>query len=264
MDRPHIRNAVKAKIAANETAYSMTVRLVRGVEIAAIARSAGFDSLYIDLEHSGFSVETAGQICIASQAMGVAPFVRVPGVDPHLITRVLDSGAMGVIVSDLHSAEAARAVVRAAKYRPEGERSYPGVMPQLSYAALPAEAATEAINDTVMVVAMIESAAGLAAAEEIAATPGIDILLVGANDLCTEHGVPGQFDHALVESAYATAAAACRSHGKALGVGGLASRPDLIRKYVALGGRYVSLGADLSMLAAAAVQKRKQAEAPAA
>jgi len=255
----HPSSSVKDKIARGEPVYSMTVRLVRGVEIGAIAAAAGLDALYIDLQHSGISVETAGQISIAALAMGVAPFVRVPGVDPQVITRALDAGAIGVIVPDLHSAEDARAVVRAAKYRPEGERSLPGIMPQLRYRSLPASEATDQLNAAITIVAMIESAAGLAAVEEIAAVPGVDILLVGANDLCTEAGVPGQFDHPLVEEAYVKVLAACRAHGKALGVGGLASRPDLMKKYVAMGGLYISLGADLSMLVAAATQKRKEA-----
>ena len=250
-------NLVKDKIARGEAVYSLTVRLVRGVEIAAIARSAGFDAIYIDLEHSGISIETAGQICIASHGMGVTPFVRVPGIDPYFITRVLDAGALGIIVPDLHSAEDAMKVVQAVKYRPMGERSLPGVTSQLHYRALPMSVACETLNDATMIIAMIESAAGLAAVEEIAAVPGIDILLVGANDLCSDHGVPGQFDHEIVERAYARTQAACEANGKTMGVGGLASRPDLMKKYVALGGRYVSLGADLSMLVAAATQKRK-------
>lgn len=248
---------IRGKIARGEPIYSMTVRLVRGVEIAGIAKAAGFDALYIDLQHSGISVETAGQIAIAALATGVAPFVRVPGVDPQAITRALDAGAVGIIVPDMHSAEDARAVVNAAKYRPIGERSLPGIMPHLGYRAMPAAAATAAINAMTIVVAMIESAAGLAAVEEIAAVDGVDILLVGANDLCTEAGVAGQFEDPLVADAYARTLAACRAHGKTLGVGGLASRPDLMRKYIDLGGGYVSLGADIAMLLAEATRKLK-------
>ena len=250
-------NLVKEKIARGEVVYSMTVRLVRGVEIAAIARTAGFDAIYIDLEHSGISVETAGQICIASHGMGVTPLVRVPGIDPRLIIRVLDAGALGIIVPDLHSATDAKKVVQAVKYRPMGERSLPGVTPQLGFRSLPTAVTCETLNAATMIVAMIESPEGLAAVEEIAAVPGIDILLVGANDLCSAHGIPGQFDNRIVESAYARTIEACLKNGKTMGVGGLASRPDLMKKYVAMGGGFVSLGADLSLLVAAATQKRQ-------
>ena len=71
-----LRNSVKEKLARDEVVASMTVRLLRGVEIARIARTAGFDTLYIDLEHSSFSLETAGQICMAALEVGITPFAR--------------------------------------------------------------------------------------------------------------------------------------------------------------------------------------------
>jgi len=253
-----LRNNVKEKLGRNEPVYSMTVRLVRSVEIASIARTAGFDSIYIDLEHNGFSLETAGQICMACLGLGIAPFVRVPSTDPHFIARVLDSGALGIIAPHVQSAEDAKAVVRAAKYPPLGERSMAGMLPQLHYRALPATEANQQINDATMIIAMIESPEGLASVEEIAAVPGIDILLVGTNDLCSSLGIAGQLDHQLVHDAYQRMLKACQAHKKVLGVGGLAARPELIKKFVALGARYVSTGADLSFLVAAATQKRNQ------
>ena len=117
---PVLRNHVKDKLAKGETVYSMTVRLVRTVDIASIAHTAGFDSVYIDMEHSSFSLEAAGQICMACNHLGVTPLVRVPGLDPAYIARVMDSGAMGIIVPDVESADQARALVRAVKHAPLG------------------------------------------------------------------------------------------------------------------------------------------------
>ena len=73
-----LRNRVKEKLSRGEVVASMTVRLVRGVEIARIAKTAGFDSLYVDMEHSSFSLESTGQICIAALETGITPLVRVP------------------------------------------------------------------------------------------------------------------------------------------------------------------------------------------
>ena len=100
-----LRNTVKEKLARGEVVASMTVRLVRGIEIARIARTAGFDMLYIDLEHSSFSIETTSQICIAALEAGIAPFVRVPANTPEYISRVLDGGALGVIAPRIRSAD---------------------------------------------------------------------------------------------------------------------------------------------------------------
>src|SRR5215472_144074 len=120
------RNTVKEKLARDEVVASMTVRLVRTIEIARIARTAGFDTLYVDLEHSSFSLETCGQICMAALEAGIAPFVRVPANTPDYISRVLDGGALGVIAPHIRSADEAKAVVRAAKFPPLGERSNAG------------------------------------------------------------------------------------------------------------------------------------------
>lgn len=253
-----LRNNVKDKLAKDEPVYSMTVRLVRSIEIATIARTAGFDTVYIDLEHNGFSLDAAGQICMACLGLGIAPFVRVPSYDPHFVSRVLDSGALGIIAPHVQSAADANAIVRAAKYPPIGERSLAGMLPQLHYQTVPVEEANQQVNDATMVVAMIESPEGLAAVDEISAVPGIDILFIGTNDLCSSLGVAGQLDHELVHDAYRRTLNACRANGKVLGVGGLASRPDLIKHFVGLGARYISTGTDLSFLMGAATQKRRQ------
>src|ERR1700684_1269839 len=104
-----LRNHVKEKLARGEVVASMTVRLIRGIEIARIAKTAGFDSLYVDMEHASFSLETTGQICMAALAAGITPLVRVPGVAE--VSRVLDAGALGVIAPHVRSAEEARAYV---------------------------------------------------------------------------------------------------------------------------------------------------------
>jgi 2-keto-3-deoxy-L-rhamnonate aldolase RhmA len=81
-----VRNNVKEKLARDEVVASMTVRLVRGIEIARIAKTAGFDSLYVDVEHGSFSLETAGQICIAALEIGIAPF-RTSNTAPFRLPR---------------------------------------------------------------------------------------------------------------------------------------------------------------------------------
>jgi 4-hydroxy-2-oxoheptanedioate aldolase len=239
---------------------SMTVRLVRGVEIARIARTAGFDMLYIDLEHSAFSLDTTGQICMAALEVGIAPFVRVPANTPEYISRVLDGGALGVIAPHVRSAEEARTVVAAAKFPPLGERGNPGALPQLQFRTFPAAEAYAAVNDATMVVVQCESAAALERMDEIVAVDGVDMVLMGVNDLLADWGIPGQYDDPRVRDAYARVIAVCRRHGKHVGVGGLASRPDLVAEYVRMGGRYVSTGTDLSFLLGAATQRARQVQ----
>src|ERR1700682_6852741 len=109
-----LRNHVKEKLARRGVVASMTVPPIPGIEIARIAKTAGFDSLYVDMEHSSFSLESMGQICIAALEVGITPFVRVPGVAD--VQRILDAGALGIIAPHVSSAAEARESGNAAKY----------------------------------------------------------------------------------------------------------------------------------------------------
>lgn len=253
-----LRNNVKDKLARDEVVASMTVRLVRTVEIARIARTAGFDTLYIDLEHSSFSLETCGQICIAALEVGIAPFVRVPANTPDYICRVLAGGALGVIAPHVCSADEAKAVVKAAKFAPLGERSNAGGLPHLHFRSFPAAEAYAALNHATMVIVQFESAAALENTEEIVAVDGVDLVLVGLNDLLADWGIPGEYDHPRVREVYARTIAACRKRGKHCGVGGLATRPDLVAEFVKMGARYVSTGTDLAFLLSACTARAQQ------
>ena len=255
-----LRNNVKAKLARDEVVASMTVRLVRTIEIARIARTAGFDSLYVDLEHSSFSLETCGQICMAAVEAGIAPFVRVPANTPDYICRVLEGGALGIIAPHVRSADEARAVVRAAKFSPLGERSNAGGLPHLHFRSFSAPEAYAALNEATMVIMQFESAAALDKTEEIVAVDGVDLVLLGLNDLLADWGIPGQYDDPRVRKAYAGTIAACRRHGKHCGVGGLSTRPDLVAEFVRMGARYVSTGTDLAFLMSACTARAKQVQ----
>jgi 4-hydroxy-2-oxoheptanedioate aldolase len=256
--RDLVRNNVKEKLERDEVVASMTVRLVGSGEIARIAHTAGFDALYVDMEHSSFSMESCAQICVAALAAGIAPFVRVPANTPDYISRVLDAGALGIIAPHIHSAAQAREVVRAARYPPVGERSNAGLLPHLHYRSFPVREIHSALNSATMVIVQFESAAALAAADEIVAVEGVDMVLVGLNDLLADWGIPGEYDHPRVREAYSGTIAICRKHGKHCAVGGLAARPDLAAEFVRMGARYVSTGTDLGFLLGTCTAKARQ------
>ena len=251
-----LRNGVREKLARGEVVASMTVRLVRNIEIARIAKTAGFDSLYVDLEHASFSFDTTGQICIAALEAGITPLVRVPGIAE--VSRVLDGGALGVIAPHVQSADDARAYVAAAKFPPLGHRSAAGPLPHLHYRSFPAASLDAALNQATLLIVQFESEEALSQAEAIAAVEGVDLVMIGSNDLLADWGLAGQYQHARLRDAYARTIAACRKHGKHVGVGGLASRPDLAAEFVRMGARYVSTGTDLGFLLAACTAKAKE------
>jgi 4-hydroxy-2-oxoheptanedioate aldolase len=255
--RTVLRNHMQEKLARNEVVASMTVRLARSIEIAQIAKTAGFDTIYVDLEHNTLSIDTCCQICIAAQQIGITPLVRVPANTPEYICRVLDGGAMGVITPHVRSADEARAMVALVKFSPLGHRSAGGALSHYEYRGFPMAETAAAMNQATSLVVMIETLAALENVEEIITTAGVDMLLIGSNDLCAEMGISGQFDHPRLNEAFAKSIAAANKAGKHVGVGGLASRDDLMTTFVQMGARYVSTGTDLACLLAACAQRAR-------
>jgi 2-keto-3-deoxy-L-rhamnonate aldolase RhmA len=253
--RSILRNHMKEKLARDEVVASMTVRFARSIEIAQIARTAGFDTLYVDMEHNTLSIDTVCQICIAAQQIGITPLVRVPANTPDYICRVLDGGAMGVITPHIRSAAEAKAMVDLVKFPPIGHRSAGGALSQYQYRSFPITETNAAMNDATTLCVMVETLAALENVDEIAGTEGVDLLLIGSNDLCGEMGITGQYDHPKLKDAFARTIAAARKHGKHVGVGGLAARDDLMTQFVQMGARYVSTGTDMAFLMSACRQR---------
>ncbi len=253
--RSILRNHMKEKLARDEVVASMTVRFARSIEIAQIARTADFDTLYVDMEHNTLSIDTVCQICIAAQQIGITPLVRVPANTPDYICRVLDGGAMGVITPHIRSAAEAKAMVDLVKFPPIGHRSAGGALSQYQYRSFPITETNAAMNDATTLCVMVETLAALENVDEIAGTEGVDLLLIGSNDLCGEMGITGQYDHPKLKDAFARTIAAARKHGKHVGVGGLAARDDLMTQFVQMGARYVSTGTDMAFLMSACRQR---------
>ena len=182
----------------------------------------------------------------------MTPLVRPPGHGAEWIGRVLDGGAQGVVVPHVDTRAQAEAVVRAARFPPIGKRSVMGPGPAVAYRALPLGEINATLNASTLVVCMIETPTGVANAEQIAAVEGVDVLLIGSNDLCTELGIPGQLRHEKLRAAYETVAAACAKHGKVLGVGGIRGDAELQTQLVGLGARFLIAGNDVGYLMQAA------------
>ena len=248
-----IKNMAKERLVAGELSIGMSVKAVRGVEIARIMKTAGYDWLFIDLEHGPTSVETAYQISVAALDAGIAPIVRVPHGELALATRCLDGGALGIVIPHVDTADEARAMVDAFRYQPLGHRSIAGGYPQFGFAPTPAAQVTKEMNDATLVIAMIETPRAVENADAIAAVPGIDVLLMGTNDLCMEMGIAGQLDNERLVAAIQAVLDACKRHGKWAGLGGIYGK-ELLKRYIDMGMQMILAGNDLPLLVAAATE----------
>jgi 2-keto-3-deoxy-L-rhamnonate aldolase RhmA len=135
-----------------------------------------------------------------------------------------------------------------AKYPPLGTRSASSGLPQLHYRNVPAAASNVVLNAETTVVIMVETKEALRDIDAIAAVEGVDVLLVGTNDLTAELGVPSEYGHDLIREAYRAVIAACQKHGKIAGSAGIVGRPDLLADFVQAGVRFISVGTDLSLI----------------
>jgi len=242
-----IRNIAKERLLNGELAIGIGLRQARTVDITKIMKTVGFDWLFIDQEHGAFGLDDAADISCAAQDAGITPIVRVPGFEHYHAAKALDGGAQGIVVPHVDTPDVAAAMVANCRYPPIGKRSVVGSLPQLDFAAVPLGEATKAVNDSTLLVLMIETGEAVANAEKIAATPGVDVLLVGANDLSMELGIPGKLDHPNMVEALETIVAGCRKAGIFPGLGGV-YRQDLIERYVEMGFRMILAGSDLSLM----------------
>lgn len=246
-----ISNPARDRLEAGELAIGVGLRQARTVDIGKIMRQCGYDWIFIDMEHNTMSIDMAAQISVAAQDAGITPIVRVPGFEHFHATRVLDGGALGVVVPHVDTAEVAARMVENCRYPPIGHRSVTGSLAQLGFERLPVDETTKTINDTTLLIVMLETPTAIENVEAIAAIPGIDALLIGTNDLCMEMGIPGQVGDRRVVEAYERVIAACEANGKWAGMGGVYD-PPLMKRYVEMGIRLLLAGNDLPLMMAAA------------
>ena len=246
-----IINPARARLEAGEVSVGVGLRISRTVDVAKAMKTAGYDWLFIDLEHSPISIETAVNISVAALDAGISPLVRVPWMEHWIATRVLDGGATGIVMPHVDTAEQAREVIDRLKYPPLGHRSVAGPNAIFDFDRVDPAESIAVINASQLITVMIETPQAVENAEEIAAVDGVDVLLVGTGDLTTEMGIPGQAGHEKIIAAYEKVIAACHKHGKWAGMGGAYNEPDLER-YIGMGVRMVLASNDLTLMMQAA------------
>ena len=186
--------------------------------ISKLIEAAGVDFCIFDMEHSCIDVERIADLLAWVKATPVTPFVRLPQNEYHFLARVMDAGAMGVMVANVETPEAARNVVAAVKYAPMGRRGVGIGTSHTDYLNPDPETYFREINEASTIICQIESVFGVQNAEAIAATPGVDILWVGHFDLSQTMGIPGQFHDKRFTAALLHVVEAARKHGKLLGI----------------------------------------------
>ena len=207
----------------------------------------GFDWVLIDMQHGCMSYETALDMIRALDQTPVVPIVRVPWNDPGIIGRMLDAGALGILVPMIQTVDDARRAVEACLYPPLGRRSFGPVRVGLR----DGPGYVQSANARVAVIPMIETTEALDAVDEIAAVPGVDALFVGPFDLSIALGLPpGDNDgKPAFDAAIEKVATAAKRTGKATAV---LSNPRVAPLRIRQGFQMISVTTDSVALGAAA------------
>lgn len=209
---------IRQRLKNGEHVWGTMSRFVRDPGIANIIKNAGFDFMFVDMEHSVYNFETVADIMRAARAYNIAPIVRPPARLPFYITRLLDAGAVGLMVPMTETKENALEIRNAAKYRPLGKRGCAGMLAQTDFRPCPNDELFSGANDHNLIIAQVESQLGIDNIEDIISTDGIDGVIIGPFDLSDSLGCIGQITSEPVTAAIGKVVDACKKYNKPSGI----------------------------------------------
>lgn len=230
-------NTVKEKWARGEVTLGSWLSIPSSFS-AEIMAHQGFDWVCIDMQHGVVDYQVALTMLQAIGTTETIPIVRVPWNEMGIIGKVLDAGAMGVIIPMVNSVEEAKAAVAACRYYPQGSRSF-GPTRASYYAGTDYFAGA---NQQIACIPMIETKQAVERLDDILSVPGIDAVYVGPADLSITYGLPpGMNNGSPFEEARVLIAKKCAEHGVTAGIHANAS---LAEKHAAAGYRMITISGD--------------------
>jgi len=241
-------NPMKKLLREGQLVVGATIT-VPSVETAAQLANSGFDFLWIEMEHSPITLETARNMILATRGLKAVPLIRVPVNEVWTAKRALDAGALGVIFPFTSTPELARQAVAACKYSPQGNRGFGPGLAGFRWPA-PDEGYPSFANRNTVVIILVEDREGVENVEEIAAIPGIDAIYIGVNDLSYSLGRGGQFDAPVVRDAIARIVAAAKKNNVPVGRPG--GSPEAIARFMKEGFTLFQSPSEVGLLRAAA------------
>lgn len=240
-----LKSKVLAKLRAGKPALCTNASGGPSPMLNGLAAKIGFDAIWIDGEHRGFSEDQIAAMILAVRLAGADPLVRIRKESPASYFRPLEMGAAGVMVPHIKSPEEAEEAVKNFRFAPRGLRGMDGVGVDADYGLVPPAEQMPFLNAETWLVLQIEDREAIDCIDEIAAVEGYDILLVGPADLTQALGVPAQFDHPTVTGAIERVRQAALKHGKTYAK---IAPLEGVRAALDSGARFINVGADLPLL----------------
>ncbi len=236
---------IKAKLARNEPVLLVTLHLI-DPSVFELTSLLGFDGIWMDMEHHGLGLETAQNLMRAARVGSADILVRPAKGEFMRMGRMLEAGAQGLMYPRCDDAAEAAQAVAWTKFAPLGKRGFDGGNADMPYCTMALEPYLRAANEQTFLVVQIETPQAVANARAIAEVEGVDVLFLGPADLSILSGIPGQFDHPLLEDATRQVADAARRAGKHWGMP--AGSPEQTQQLLDMGGRFICHNADIIMI----------------
>jgi 2-keto-3-deoxy-L-rhamnonate aldolase RhmA len=235
-------NTTRERLAKGEVVYGCGLQVYRAPEIPRLFAVAGFDYVFIDMEHGSFNLETAHDMIISCKLAGITPIVRVGEVQYTLCARLLDQGAQGIILPRVEDPKVLEEALSWMRFPPLGKRGF-GINPTMvDYETRSMPEIIEHQNRETLAVVQFETVRAVEAADELLSLAGLDVVMIGPADLSISLGIPGQFDNPLLVSTVDKVIAKCNEHGV---VPGIQTRGVAMGKFWAERGmRFVGVAAE--------------------
>ena len=250
------RNVIIERLANGLPVFVFGVRSSRTLDVVKIAKGTGHHVLWIDLEHSGMSTDTAVQICASALDVGLVPMIRIPEGDIGPIGPLMDGGALGIMAPMIETAEQAIRISTACRFPPLGGRSQNSMLPLFGFRKLPAKQVNALCNESAFVAVTIESERGFANLEAIAAVPGVDLIICGCNDFSADMGILGEYDDERIYQTLLKAIKVCNTLKKPIAIAGVGNTPYLHNLISAGAAPFHITGIDAEMLSEIAQSRR--------
>jgi len=253
------KNRLKERLREGEIVLGSGLAECRSPNIAQLFVSAGFDWLFIDSEHSSFSISEIASLLVSCKAADIGSVFRVPSKDSlYWITRYLDSGVQGLVIPHVETTQEVARVIKAVKYYPLGSR---GMALELAHSDFQvfgrASEIMESANRETLIGIQIESMSAVKRANDLISTEGIDFVFIGPWDLSQSAGIPGDVKNPKLIEGIRKVIKICRERGVVPGIA-IGNDIDVAKTWIKEGMRMILISSDIGLIVESGLKYTKQ------
>lgn len=248
-------NRVKKALANGEVVIGTMISEVRGPGIITMLATAGYDFVFIDMEHSSYNMETVADMIAVAQGTNLMALVRTPGLSRLALSRPLDAGADGLLIPQVETEEEVKQIIEYTKYYPLGQRGMALRRAHSAFAKVNTPEYIKRANEETLIVIQIESQLALQDLEKLVAVEGVDAAFIGPADLSQSYGVPGRSDDPRIQEDLKRFIRVCEKFGVAPGIH--VYDMEAARRWIQAGMRLIAYSNDIAMIVDTATQYAK-------